>query len=417
MGQYDLFRKIAQSSLTTKQRAVIQIQNDIIADFKSSPSYESVTISNTSRDVQIVDESYISKSENKKRILGKPNETFGIGEIVVWDSANWIITGIDSNKQIQYKGSIEKSNNTLKFYSSIPPSSPNPITNEPYQIPCFIGKGNINLSVDKFISLASDEYIVSCPNTVDSLKIGIGTRFILSNSAYVVIGTDVISNVGLLDIKIKEDLINTVDDNLELGIANWLSHQPIYTMQLISNPIMNLQNLNQTSQIELTLLVNGVIDTSPILSITNSNPSIVTINNSTLIVTCIGTGNSEITIAYHGQVVTISVTGIGSISHNYAVSISPSTTISIKVGQQSTFSALFTNNGDPFPFYSYWTLLDDTETIVTDLATILSTSGTYNENITLKANSISKYGYCKLIVKDVSGTIIYVKRLQIKSLY
>jgi len=329
------------------------------------------------------------------------------GSIVEWGEDKWIITTDIDDLKAYKSASMVKSNNTLKFYSSS--------SSTLYQIPCIIGKSSISLETNKFLSIPADENLVVCPNNIDSSKIDENTRFILGGKVYSVIGIDNIETVGLLVIRIKEGQISD-DDNLELSIANYYSNQIVYSMQLISNPIISLQSLNQTSKIELALITNGIVDTSPILSITNSNPSICTVDISTLIITCIGTGTSNIAINYHGQITVISVTGIGSISNNYAVSIAPSTTTSIKIGQQSIFESLFTNNGEPFLLYAYWTLLDDAETVSTDLATIISTSGTYNENIILKANSISKYGYVKLIVKDVSGNIVYKKRLQIKSL-
>ena len=48
MSTYDLFRKMAQSDLTTKDREVYQIKYDIAQEFDDSPSYESVLIDGVS---------------------------------------------------------------------------------------------------------------------------------------------------------------------------------------------------------------------------------------------------------------------------------------------------------------------------------------------------------------------------------
>jgi len=74
MGNYDLFRTIAKSNLTTKEREVDQIKYDIYRDFYNSPSYESVLIDGINRDVQIV-----SDKKDNKNILSLPNETFSVG--------------------------------------------------------------------------------------------------------------------------------------------------------------------------------------------------------------------------------------------------------------------------------------------------------------------------------------------------
>jgi len=216
MGQYDLFRVISQSYLTTKERDVNQIKYDILFDFDDSPSFDSVLINNISKGVHIIDENAITKNLNKKRLLCKSDENIAVGDQVYWGNNYWICTNIDSDNAVQVKGIIEKTNNTLKFYK-------NHIL---FQVPCIVNKGNINMDENKFISIAADEYILVCPNASDSSNIDLNTRFILTGSAYKVVGIDNISNVGLLNIRVKEDVV-VEDDNVELGIANYYSNQII----------------------------------------------------------------------------------------------------------------------------------------------------------------------------------------------
>ena len=414
MANWNLYEtRMTIDGYTERDVQINTIKNSVLNNFANSPSYFLTLRNGVEQGFNIVEENEIIKNPNKKRVICRPDETIIVGDIIEFDNSNWICTENDTTSEIYDIGIISRCNNTLLFYPS--QSNENQISNELIEIPCIVGKGNINLENNKYLSIPSDENLVTCPNNIDSSYIDENTRFILSGDAYSVIGIDKLENVGLLGLRIKEDQIK-VDDNLELGIADWGSHQVSYEIELVSNQEINLQYLNQTSKIELILLANGVEDTSPILSITNSNPSVCSINVDTLIITCIGIGTSGITINYHDRTVALSVTGISSISHNYAVSITPVDINVIKIGQQSPFIANFTNNGDDFLLNAYWSLLDDTETLETDLASIIGTSGTYNENITIKANSLSKYGYCKLIVKDISGNIVYKKRLQIKSL-
>ena len=414
MANWNLYEtRMTIDGNTERDNQINTIKNSVLNNFANSPSYFLTLRNGIEQGFNIVEENEIIKNPNKKRVICKPDETIIVGDIIEFDNSNWICTENDTTSEICDIGIISKSNNTLLFYPS--QSNENPISNDLIEIPCIVGKGNINLDTNKFLSIPADENLIICPNNSNSSYINENTRFILSGSAYVVQGIDNISNVGLLNIRVKQDQISA-DDNLELGIANYWSNQVSYEIKLVSNSEINLQYLNQTSKIELILLANSIEDTSPILSIINSNPSVCIIDVNTLTITCTGIGTSDITINYHDKTVVLSVTGISSISHNYAVSITPVDINVIKIGQQSSFIAKFTNNGDAFLLNAYWSLLDDTETLETDLASIVSISGVYNENIIIKANTLSKYGYCKLIVKDISGNIVYKKRLQIKSL-
>ncbi|MDD3267491.1 MAG: hypothetical protein PHC75_09980, partial [Burkholderiales bacterium] len=118
-----------------------QIQTDILTDFEDSPSYKTVIINNstTPQDVQIVTATNQSTKENFKKILSKPNETFEVGDIVVWGSLTFLITDIDEDTQVQTVGKIQLCNNTLKFYSPTSLTDSTPILN---QIPCIIGKAS-----------------------------------------------------------------------------------------------------------------------------------------------------------------------------------------------------------------------------------------------------------------------------------
>jgi len=160
----------------------------------------------------------LNEGKYDKKIHMPIETVVNTGSIVEGEGSKWIVVSNIDNLQAYKTASMIKSNNTLKFYDE------NLIL---YDVPCIVGKGNINLEENKFLSIPADEYVVAIPNTVDTLKIDENTRFILSGSAYSVVGIDKISNVGLLNIKIKECAINTSDDNIELGIANYYSHQPV----------------------------------------------------------------------------------------------------------------------------------------------------------------------------------------------
>lgn len=335
MGQYDLFRKIAQSSLNEKQRSVNSIQNDIINDFKSSPSYVQGYINNetTLKDFHIVTKSL----KDEKKLLSFPNETFSVGDVInisVWNM-KFLVIDIDEDQQIQTKGTIKLINNTLKFYPST--------SNQLVQIPCIVGKGKLSLDENKFLSIPADENIVLCPNTVDSLKINTEIRFILSGDPYSVIGIDKLENVGLLTIRIKEDQINSADDNLELGIANYYSHQSIKEIYILNGDSANLLYTNATLQLDILAKENGIIIENPTVTYSSDNTYVCTVDVNGLI-TAQGTGDAIVTVAYGNVSASINIHSEMVVEDNYNIVITPTDT-TLKLSRSIAFTAHAMNNG------------------------------------------------------------------------
>lgn len=314
---------------------------------------------------------------------------------------------------------IQKTNNTLLYYSKTPPTSPDPITNDPYSIHCIIGKGNLGLETNKFISLASDEYLIICPNSADSLKIDLNTRFLLSKSAYKVIGVDNISVNGLLNIRVKEDTTNS-DDNLELGIANYYSNQHIYTI-LISNDNIT-RNINDTLQLNTICSDNNVQVESPILLYNSSNPLIVSVNELGLM-QCLLEGESIITVNYNNVSASINIVVKNeAIIDSYSVSITPSDS-TLKVSRSLVLTASAMNNGvEDLSKEFIWSIINEDGSSAVKYANISSVNGNV---CTITASSLSsvanKYVVvrCELVgIVDVFGNaVVGTKRIKIIGLY
>jgi hypothetical protein len=409
MGQYDLFRKIAQSSLSTKERTVNQIKYDIASDFEGSPSYEDVLINNVSKSVHIV-----TDKKDNKIMLSKPDETFVVGDVITWNSNKFLVTDIDENQNIQTKGTIQLCNNTLKFYNKDNETSLLWVLN---QVPCIVEtpfKTNAGLDENRYMSLSVTDYQVILPDNVSTSIISSGTRFILNGRAFKCEGYDNLSSVGIKIIKISITEFNADDDKIN-SIADKLKYQNIYTLNLLSGSIVDLNYLNQTSKIEVECFANGVKDDSPTLTIANSSEYVCDVDNETLIITANGTGQSIITITYGNVSKTITVNGTLIEGDNFALSISG--TDSLQIGQQSTFVSNVTNNGvTSMTRPIVWELVADDGVSSTTLASILSNSGTHNENAVVKANTSNQYGYVKLKARTDTNNCNNIKRIQIKSL-
>ena len=324
----------ARRGLDRKSLYVNNMKNTISTEFKNSTSYNLVKINNVDRDVRIVEESSIIKNPNKKRLLCYPDETISVGNIVLWNSENWICTETDTTSEVSDVGLISRCNNVLKFYDKN--------QNILYNIPCIIQNSNIKLDNDKFMFLPADEHILICSNNADSSNIDLNTRFILNDNAYSIIGIDNISNQGLLNIRIKDDQINS-DDNLDLSIANYYSHQIVREIYILNGTSASLLFNNATLQLNTICKDNNVIVDNPIITYSSSNINIATVS-STGLITCKGTGDVIITAIYSGVSDTITIHGDISEVDDYNIVITPLDE-TLKISRSITFTAHAMKNG------------------------------------------------------------------------
>jgi len=341
----------------------------------------------------------INKNEGYLKLHCDLDSVVKTGSIVEYKNEKYIVVNAINNNEAYKSTRMMQCNNTLKFYK-------NHIL---FQVPCIVGKGNINMDENRFISITADEYILVCPNILDTSNIDLNTRFILTGSAYQVLGIDNISSVGLLNIRVKEDSI-VEDDNLSLGIANYYSNQIVDGISILNaSPIM-LNVLGGTAQLLVECTRNSDLVVTPIVTYVSSNINVCEVSSSGLI-TCIGTGLSTITATYKGISVSIQVSGIVDVQDNYSVSISG--VDYLKYNQVDDYTCEFSNNGSPVEINGYWSILADDGISSTNLASI--TSSNYDSCI-VKANNNSQYGYVKLKAQNQSGGVYSMKRIRIKSL-
>lgn len=208
----------------TTEETILDVKSNF--DIRRYNSNEGFLVKIDDIETQVIIQSHLNPLNRDKtdNIIHIPVESLvKTGSIVEWDNEKWIVISDIDNLKAYKSANIQKSNNTLLFY----PPNPNEtsLLYELISIPCIVGKGSINLETNKFVSIPADENLIVCPNNTNSQYIKEQTRFILSGDAYSVIGIDKIEMPGLLNIKIKQTAIDTVDDNLDLGIANYWSHQ------------------------------------------------------------------------------------------------------------------------------------------------------------------------------------------------
>jgi len=355
----------------------------------------------------------VNPDSYQKVIFKDIHQSINIGDILEFNNFVWICYET-STTELACSCLASRTNNSLLFYP--PTSLTNPNENTLLcEIPAIIGKGSINLSVDKFISLASDEYMITCPNNIDSSKIDETNRFILGAKVYKILGIDDIGTKGLLEIKVKEDLF-VEDDNRELGIANYFSNQHTYSFLILNNPSSSLNKDGDILQINTECKLDEVIIPNPIITYSSSDLTICTVSSTGLVTSLGKTGLCTITAVYDGISASISVNVVIQTVHNYSCIVNGN---DLKYGMQNTYNAVFANSGDPFNINTIWEVKADDGISSTGLATITSTNGIYNENCILKSNSTSTSNigqYVRLYASSLSPAISNYKRIKIISL-
>lgn len=406
MTFYNAWRTVSSTSSDSYKE---DFQAFVDAEFEDSPTIKTVKHNGVNVVVRVVGKFNIEtvrrNNDNYQKIIFKTADySVVIGDLFEFYGSKWLCTDINFTS-VSKSCSVTKTNNTLKFYDE---------SHILYEINCIINKGNIGLDENKFFSLPADEDIVVCPNTANSLKINENTRFILSGDAYSVIGVDKISNLGLLNIRIKEDLL-TSDDNLDLGIANYYSNQIVKTINILNGTSASLLYTNATLQLEIEAKDNGVVVSNPIVTYSSNNVSVCTVSTSGLI-TAIGTGDAVVTATYGAVSDSIAIHSKMVVNNNYNIVITPSDT-TLKLSRNIVFTATSMNNGvvDSVPRNYIWSISN-----VDGSSNVYATLTPNNDTCTVTASNLSIAANKDILIRvsfahDLS---IYTERqIQLVSLF
>jgi len=375
-----------------KSLYVNNMKNTISTEFKNSTSYNLVKINDVDRDVRIVEESAIIKNPNKKRLLCYPDETISIGDIIIWDSENWICTETDTTSQISDVGIISKCNNVINLH----------INNTPYQIPCIVNS-NVNLDTDEtiYIETPSTIIVLKIPNTEITRQIKRGEIY----------------KLGLQNYEIKD--INDIVENgilrLEIEYSQEVQEEHIYIIEITNGSLVDVQE-STTLQLNVNVYDNGqFISPAPSLLFVSSDETVCNVDENGLITAYDVIDNCDITVSLDSDSSVFDIININVIDvpqDNYTVIISGANSI-IK-GYPSEFSATFMNNGIEYSEQSEFYLTGDDGISPTSLTQITSQDNVANSCV-VKGLGI---GYVKLFVRSSDGSIVSDGfRIQVKNLF
>jgi len=278
------------------------------------------------------------------------------------------------------------------------------------EFPCIVNSKIFDIETNRYVSIPAGKIVVTMQSNADSENIKINDRFIKMKNAWKVTGIDRTKN-GLLVLYCDLDGI-TVNDDLVNEIAN--AGDYIYTIEITSGDSASIQE-GSTLQLNAVVKLNGNPVDNKTVTFSSNNTSIATVDETGLI-TALQAGECIITASLTDNpnvYDTISITVTALPDHDYAATISGSTSI-VKT-KTATYTAVFTDNAVPITEESFFYITADDGVSETTLATIESQDPVANTCV-VKAGSA--LGYVKLWCKNTAGTIISEPfRIQIKNLF
>lgn len=283
MGYYDLYKaRTNMSGETYKDREINQLKRFINDKFLKSPSYHLVYIRGVEepRGFHIYDENAINKNPNKKRILSRPNETFNVGQYVVWEDNDWLITNIDCDSTVQTKGIMQKCNNQISLY----------INDVLHKIPCCVDSAQmrlLNTDLNKYLEVPSTDVFIRIANNELTQNIKRNDIYKIGEQNYRVSDISDILEPGLLILKIawvaeKQDLAEYKIKILNGDISISQSQQLFLNVEIYkddeilpSPPPYSFISSNENIAIvgennELQILDLGVVDITVMLDDDNT---------------------------------------------------------------------------------------------------------------------------------------------------
>lgn len=221
---WELYDKlITADGETMQERSITRAKRDYVFGGRSSLSKKKVVINDEQREILIIS----SKSIHTKTILSMPDEPFFEGDYVIWQNRYWLISDIDMENEIQYRGSMMECNRTLRWQNA---------NGEIVERRCATSEKATNtqgISSNEKIDSVKTNYTLYLPLDEETMKVRRYQRFIMDvdledPNTYVVTNRNVISSVydpdkkhGVIMLVLSQDERSQDKDNLDLIIADY----------------------------------------------------------------------------------------------------------------------------------------------------------------------------------------------------
>ena len=318
-------KRLKLNGNTSKERQINDMKNLFSNHYKDSPSCRSAYFngSTIATDIWVID----TNTYGIKTILSMPDETFNVGDVVVYDDLIYLVITIDKDNSVQTKGQIELCNNTLSILKD----------NILHHVPCIIESNvrfqDLRVQETRFIVTPDDKITARIPNNEITKDISRNLIFKLSDyDNYKIISVNRVIEPGLIILKMEYSIENSEEHNFTVNILNGSS--------------INVHH-NSTLKLNVNVYDNGILLPSELpIVYSSSNNQICTVDNTGLI-TAVGLGRCDITASINGVSDTINVLVIEAFVNNYTYSLYSNSLpdTEIKINQTKTYTARKYNNG------------------------------------------------------------------------
>lgn len=209
-----------------KEAQILRVQKGIASNFDGHPDFQSEEEASINGEPRRLIVCRHKSEQTQKDIIAYPGENFGIGDVVECYGAHWLITQKDPNTTLYCKGLMELCTLKLRWQNvkTLDIVECWAIIKNPY---------STNVDSGKAIETLYGKYKIYVPRTPETLAVAPDKRFIIgvagdlptvykltfpdpSSESYDGIGN------GILIWNVVSDETQMVNDNAELGIANYI---------------------------------------------------------------------------------------------------------------------------------------------------------------------------------------------------
>lgn len=353
--------------INVKARAMKRINRQ--SDFFYNEFGETISQGGNPKKVLISD-AVTNQNYNDDKFI-RSREKWNSGTLLEYKNQIWMIVSQINEMKSEYRARVRRTDWNIHFY----------ISNVLYGLWCFAEDTNVKLDENKVMTLSADEIKLTVPYTEVSKQLAIGNRFLKFGAAWKITGFDR-TKQGLMTIYAEKDLFNDYDDR-DNEIADRWRYETKHSYSIsFTNANQMTFNIGDTKQMEYEIKDMGVAVTNTMQVIfTSSNEEVAVINAGGLI-TAIGVGNSNVTVALADNMNISATCGLFveeiPIVQEYTITlVYPSTTVKVGANARKFSAEVYCgNNIDSSKQVQWW---------VTDL------SGNTTDMVTLSVNGCVCY--------------------------
>ncbi len=222
--QWEIYDKLLNANGNPgRERNETIAQRRMIKYSKTNGSYRTISIAGEERNVVIVS----TNTTDKKTICSMPNEQFYLGDLIQWNNSFWLITEIEVDNYVYYRGKIERCNIKLRWQNK------NGEIIERWGVSTDVAANSEGVIQNQVINLPKMVLGISLPLDAETSDIRRGKRFLIDvdeehPNAYIATNRNVVTDHydddkshGLCKITLSQHQRNNDTDNTELMLADY----------------------------------------------------------------------------------------------------------------------------------------------------------------------------------------------------